>query len=174
MLPRCLTFILLLFTVSIFSCKRCFVSRLTVICALPSSVRSVGVDIKTLEVGKLSFTRAFNFKKLSWTARDVKFLASYVPTWKIKLLGFFWIIGIMFHICHCSSGKIQYFNRPIFLVCSFFNYAIDNRISNYDCCSFWIEALRFLFWKRFVHIVINRLFWLKLVKLFLLLMFNSF
>ena len=43
--PRCLTFILLLFIVSIFSCKRCFVSCLTVICASPSSVRNVGVDI---------------------------------------------------------------------------------------------------------------------------------
>ena len=171
--PRCLTFILLLFIVSIFSCKRCFVSCLTVICALPSSVRNVGVDIKTLDVGKLSFTRAFNFKKLSRTVQDVKVLASYVPTCKIMLLGFFWIIGIMFHICHCSSGKIAYFNRPIF-VCSFFNYAIDDRISNYDCCSLWREALRFLFWKWFVHIVINRLFWLKLVKLFLLLMFNTF
>ena len=50
--PRCLTFIFLLFIVSVFSCKRCFVSCLTFICALPSSLCNVGVDIKTLHVGK--------------------------------------------------------------------------------------------------------------------------
>ena len=92
--PRCLTFILLLFIVSIFSYKRCFIGCLTVICALPSSVRYIGVDIKPLDMGKLPFTRAFNFKRLSRTVCDGKFLASFVPTCKIMLLGFFWIIGI--------------------------------------------------------------------------------
>ena len=62
-----------MFIVSIFCCKRCFVSFLTVICTLSSSVRNVGVDIKTLHVGKLSFTRGFNFKRLSRTVRDGKF-----------------------------------------------------------------------------------------------------
>ena len=84
--PRCLTFILLLFIVSIFSCKRSFVSCLTFICALLSSVRNVGVDLKTLHVGKLSSTRAFNFNSLSRTVRDGKFLASFAPTCKVMLL----------------------------------------------------------------------------------------
>ena len=92
--PRCLTFILLLFIVSIFSCKRCFVSCLTLICALPSSVLNVGVDIKTLHVDKLSFTRAFSYKTMSRTVRDGKFLTSFVPTCKIMFLGFFWILEI--------------------------------------------------------------------------------
>ena len=92
--PSCLTFILLLLIVSIFSCKRCFVSYLVFICALPSSVCNVGVDINTLHVGKLSFTRAYNLKRLSRTVPDGKFLASFVPTCKVMLLGSFWIIGI--------------------------------------------------------------------------------
>ena len=81
--PRCLIFIFLLFSVSIFNCKRFFGSWLTVTCALPSSVRNVGIEIKTLHVGKLSFTRAFNLKRFSWIVRDGKFLASFVPTCKI-------------------------------------------------------------------------------------------
>ena len=48
----------------------------------------VGVDVNTLHVGK-PFTRAFNFKRLSRTVRDGKFLASFVPTGRIMLLGFF-------------------------------------------------------------------------------------
>ena len=63
LLPRCPTFILL----SIFSCKRCFVSWLTVICGLPSLVRNIGVDTKTLHVGKVFFIRAFNSKRFSRT-----------------------------------------------------------------------------------------------------------
>ena len=43
----------------------------------------------------------------------------------------------MYHICHCSSGKIAYFNRRNFLVYSFFNYAINDEISNYDSRSTW-------------------------------------
>ena len=92
--PGCLTFILLLFIVSIFSCKRCFVSCLTLICALPSSVFNVGVDIKTLHVDKLSFNRALSYKAMSGTVRDGKFLTSFVPTCKIMFLGFFWILQI--------------------------------------------------------------------------------
>ena len=67
---------------------------LHVICALPPSVRNVIVNIKILHVGKLFFTRTFNFKRLSKTVRDGKFLASFVPICKIMLLSFFWIHGI--------------------------------------------------------------------------------
>ena len=81
---RCLTFILLLFIVAIFSCQRCLVSWLTVICALPSSMRNVGVDMKTPHVEKLSWLDCFNSK----------FLASFVLLCKIMSLGFFWIVGI--------------------------------------------------------------------------------
>ena len=80
--PMCLILILLLFIVSIFSCKRCFVSWHTIICALPSSVRNVGVDTKTLHVFKLSFTRVFNSKRFSRIVRDGKFPASFVPMFK--------------------------------------------------------------------------------------------
>ena len=72
----------------------CFVSRLIAICALPSSMRNIGGDMKTLNVGKLSFNRAFNFTRLSRFVRENKFLASFVPMCKIMLLGFFWITGI--------------------------------------------------------------------------------
>ena len=64
---------------------------LHVICALPPSVRNVIVNTKILHVGKLFFTRTFNFKILSKTVRDGKFLASFVPICKIMLLSFFWI-----------------------------------------------------------------------------------
>ena len=80
--PMCLILILLLFIVSIFSCKRCFVSWHTIICDLPSSVRNVGVDTKTLHVFKLSFTRVFNSKRFSRIVRDGKFPASFVPMFK--------------------------------------------------------------------------------------------
>ena len=80
--PMCLILILLLFIVSIFSCKRCFVSWYTIICALPSSVRNGGVDIKNLHVFKLSVTRVFNSKRFSRIVHDGKFLASFVPTCK--------------------------------------------------------------------------------------------
>ena len=38
--------------------------------ALPSSVRYVGVDIKTLHADRLFVTRGFNFKSLSRTVWD--------------------------------------------------------------------------------------------------------
>ena len=47
--PKCQTSILLLFILSIFNWQRCFVSWLTVIFALASSVRNAGVDMKTLQ-----------------------------------------------------------------------------------------------------------------------------
>ena len=61
--------------------------------ALPSSMGNFAVDIK-LHVGKLSFTRAFNFKWLFRTAHDGEFLTSFFPTCKIMLIGSSWIIGI--------------------------------------------------------------------------------
>ena len=141
---RCLTFMLLLLVVPIFSCKRCFVNRLTVICALPSSLRNVGVDIKALHVGKLSFTRNFNFKRLCRTARDGKFLTSFVPTCKIMVLGFFRIIGI--RLCSISATvaprKLHAGPRKLQAYPSF-NYAINDGISNYDSCFTLIEALVF-------------------------------
>ena len=48
--------------------------------------------------------------------------------------------NIRFHIYHCSSGKITYFNTPIFLVYSFFIYAINDRITNLDV--FILKAIR--------------------------------
>ena len=52
---------------------------------------NVGVDMKILHVGEVSFTRAFNFKRLSKTVRDGKFLELFFPKYKIMLLGVLWI-----------------------------------------------------------------------------------
>ena len=99
--PKCLRFVLL-FTVSSFSWRRCFVSSLAVIWALKSSMRNVGGDI--------------SFKRLYRIVCYGKFSTSFVPTCKIMLLGFLWIIGIrlMFHICLYSSCEIAYFNSSVF------------------------------------------------------------
>ena len=50
---------------------------------------------------------------------------------------------MMFHIYNYSSGKIAYFNRPIFLVYCFFDYVINDRISSYESYFTWLEALMF-------------------------------
>ena len=125
------TFLLLLFILSIFSCPRCFASRLTIIWVLPSSVRNTGVDIKTLHVSKLSFIKANNFKRLSRTVLDGELSASFVRTCKMALLGFFWIIGIKcYKSANVAPGKLRTLTGL-----SFFDYAINDRISNYDSCS---------------------------------------
>ena len=76
---------------------------------------------------------------------------------------------IIFHICHCSSRYIAYFDRYISCLL-FFNCAINDRISNYDRCSTLIESLMFQFKNRFAPISINML--LELIKVFFLLTFN--
>ena len=103
---KCLSFVLLLFTVSIFS-WRCFIRWLVVIWALKSSLRNAGGDI--------------SFKRLYRIVCYGKFSISFAPTCKIMLIRFLWIIemGLMFYICHYSSCKIAYFNSCLscFLAC---------------------------------------------------------
>ena len=72
LLPRFLALIFLLSIMSISSWRKWFVRWLTVNAAFPSSVRKVGVEITTLQLGSLSVIRDLSVTRLSNIFRDVK------------------------------------------------------------------------------------------------------
>ena len=57
-------------------------------------MRNLGVDLKTLHLSKLYFTRAFNFLEIVYDCLFV--LASFVSTCKIMLVDLFQIIKLFF------------------------------------------------------------------------------
>ena len=72
LLPRFLALIFLLSIMPISSWRRWFVRWLTVNAAFPSSVRKVGVEITTLQLGSLSVIKDLSVIRLSNIFRDVK------------------------------------------------------------------------------------------------------
>ena len=70
-LPRFLALIILLSIMSVSSQRR-LVSWLTVNTAFPSSIRKVGVEITTLQLGRLSVIKDVSVRRLSYIFCDVK------------------------------------------------------------------------------------------------------
>ena len=77
LLPKFLALIFLQSIMSISSWRRWFVSWLTVNAAFPSSVRKAGVEITTLQFGRLSVINDLSVKRLSYCVKRL----SYEETW---------------------------------------------------------------------------------------------
>ena len=119
LIPVCRLVIFVLSTVSIFNGRRWFVSWLTVNPALTSSDLTVGVEIIALQSGTCSLKNSVIIKLSNWSkiSLEANLLASFVPAWIIKWLGFFLIIVMWF--CRISStfapGKLRTFTTCFFL-----------------------------------------------------------
>ena len=87
LLPRYLALIFLLSIMYISSWRRWFVSWLPVNAAFPSSVRKVGVEKITLQLGSISVIKDLSVIRLFNIFRDVKQGASFAPAWIIMKLG---------------------------------------------------------------------------------------
>ena len=101
LISMCRLVIFVLPTIPVFNWGRCFVSWFTVNPAFPWSDLTVGVEIITLQCGTCSLTFFFKFSNWSKISLELNLLASFVPTWIIKWLGFFLIIGM--RLCRISS-----------------------------------------------------------------------
>ena len=118
LIPMFWLIIFVLPAISVFNWRRWFVSWLTVNPAFSSSDLTLGVEIVTLQCGTCSLT-IFFFKFSNWIkiSLDMNLLASVVPAWVVKWLGFFLNIGI--RLCHISStlapGKFRTFTTWFFL-----------------------------------------------------------
>ena len=94
LIPMCQLVMFVLSTKPVFNWHRWFVSWLTVNADFPSADLTIGVKIITLQSGTWSLTNFFKFSNRSKISLAVNLLVSFFPTWIVKWLGFFSIIGM--------------------------------------------------------------------------------
>ena len=114
LLPRFLVLILLLSIMSLSSWRRWSVSWITVNAAFSSSVRKVGVEIITSQLGRLSVIKYLSVRRLSNIFRDVEYGASSVPAWITRKLGYLRRNGRKW--CFMSSTVAPFLSCSVSLV----------------------------------------------------------